>query len=130
MSLDTSTTLVVFNNDVRSDVMEAIILLPAHELLPLGRITRVINNADKNVAFAQGADGNPVRKVAIVIGAIDERHKNRGNILSKVDCSALPADLLSVLAAEACPVRGRRWFVLGRHLLQKASAAFATILNC
>jgi hypothetical protein len=115
LSLDTSTTLVVFNNDVRSDVMEAIILLPAHELLPLGRITRVINNADKNVAFAQGADGNPARKVAIVVGAIDERHKNRGNILSKVDCSALPADLLSVLAAEACPVRGSGWFVLGRH---------------
>ena len=113
--------------------MEAII--PAHELLPLGRITRVINNADKNVAFAQGADGNPARKVAIVVGAIDERHKNRGNLLSKLDCSALPADLLSkldcsVLAAEACPVRGSRWFVLGRHQLQKASAASATILNC
>ena len=69
--------------------MEAIILLPAHELLPLGRIKRVINNTDKNVAFAQGADGNPARKVAIVVGAIDERHKNRGNLLSKLDCSAL-----------------------------------------
>jgi hypothetical protein len=122
LSLDTSTTLVVFNYEVRSDVMKAIILLPAHELLPLGRIKRVINNADKNVAFAQGADGNPARKVAIVIGAIDERHKNRGNLLSKLGCSAL--------AAETCPVRGSSWFVLGRHQLQKASAASATILNC
>ena len=94
--------------------MEAIILLPAHELLPLGRITRVINNADKNVAFAQGADGNPARKVAIVVGAIDETHKNRGNLLSKLGCSALGLDC-SALAAEACPVRGSRWFVLGRH---------------
>ena len=102
--------------------MDAIILLPAHELLPLGRIKRLINNADKNVAFAQGADGYPSRKVAIVVGARDERHKNRGNLLSKLGCSAL--------AAEACPVRGSRWFVLGRHQLQKASAASATILNC
>jgi hypothetical protein len=114
LSLDTSTTLVVFNNDVRSDVMEAIILLPAHELLPLGRIKRVINNADKNVAFAQGADGYPSRKVAIVVGAIDERHKNRGNLLSKLGCSAL-ALVRCALSAEACPVRGSGWFVLGRH---------------
>jgi hypothetical protein len=112
LSLDTSTTLVVFNYEVRSDVMEAII--PAHELLPLGRIKRVINNADKNVAFAQGADGNPARKVAIVIGAIDERHKNRGNLLSKLGCSAL-ALVRCALSAEACPVRGSGWFVLGRH---------------
>ena len=72
LSLDTSTTLVVFNYAVRSDVMEAII--PAHELLPLGRIKRLINNADKNVALARGADGNPLMNVAIVVGAIDERH--------------------------------------------------------
>ena len=94
--------------------MEAIILLPEHELLPLGRIKRAINNADKNVAFAQGADGNSHRNVAIVVGAIDERHKNRGNLLSKLDCSAL-ALVCCALAAEACPVKGSRWFVLGRH---------------
>ena len=102
--------------------MEAIILLPARELLPLGGVKRLINNADKNVALAQGADGNLHRNVTIVVWAIDEIHKNRGNVLSKLDCSAL--------AAEACPIRGSRWFVLGRHQLQKASADCATILNC
>ena len=113
--------------------MEAII--PAHELLPLGRIKRLINNADKNVALARGADGNPLMNVAIVVGAIEERHKNRGNLLSKLGCNHLSGNLLlkldcSALAAKACPVRGSRWFVLARHQLQKASAASATILNC
>ena len=109
--------------------MEAIILLPARELLPLGGVKRLINNADKNVALARGAVGNPLKNVAIVVGAIDERHKNRGNLLSKLDCSAL-ALVCSALSAEACPVRGSRWFVLGRHQPQNASAASATILNC
>ena len=79
-------------------MIEAIILLPAHELLPIGGIKRLINNSDKNVVFAQGADGNPHRNEAIVVGAIDEVHKNWGNLLSKLGCSAL--------AAETCPVRG------------------------
>ena len=78
---------------MRSDFTEAKLLFPAHELLPLGGIQRLINNANKNVAFVQNAVGKHDKvggvNVAIVVGAVDERHKNWGNLLLKLGCSAL-----------------------------------------
>jgi hypothetical protein len=81
------TGFVTFNNGVMRDLKEAILLLPAHKLLPLEGIHRLINNANKNVALVQVRGAC----VAIVIGSIDERHQNWGNLLLKLGFSALAA---------------------------------------
>jgi hypothetical protein len=113
----------VFNNGVSSDLKEAILFLPAHELLPLEGIQRLINNANKNVALVNVAVGKLDKvsgaSVAIVVGAVDERHKNWGNLLLKLGCSAL--------AVAACGT-GQGVKAVGLHWeLQNASTPSATM---